>query len=142
LLGDKGYPLVNWIMTLFKKNGHHTIFKLLYKRKHKKGHSIVENYFGILKKTFKELMQKLKLNVIFLLNVFICLLHNLFKYEDDMNIDRLFWTIGLEENPHEKQQIFFVVANQNACNKIHIESQKKFGKMFQFKIYLFTFEDK
>jgi hypothetical protein len=35
-------------------------------------------------------MQKLKLNVIFLLNVFICLLHNLLKYEDDMNIDRLF----------------------------------------------------
>jgi hypothetical protein len=77
-------------MTLFKKNGHRTILELLCNRKHKRGQSIVENYLGILKKTFKELMQKLKLNVIFLLNVFICLLHNLLKYEDDMNIDRLF----------------------------------------------------
>jgi len=35
-------------------------------------------------------MQKLKLHVIFLHDLFICLLHNLLKYEDDMNIDWLF----------------------------------------------------
>jgi hypothetical protein len=37
----------------------------------------------------------------------------------------------LEPNPHEKQQIFFVVANQDASNQIYIQSQKRFGKMFQ-----------
>jgi hypothetical protein len=37
----------------------------------------------------------------------------------------------LEANPHEKQQIFFVGANQDASNQTHIESQKRFGKMFQ-----------
>jgi hypothetical protein len=54
----------------------------------------------------------------------------------------LFPAIELEANPHEKQQKKFVVANQNANNKTHIESQKRFGKMFQFRIYLFTFDDK
>jgi hypothetical protein len=37
----------------------------------------------------------------------------------------------LEANPHEKQQILFVVANQDASNQTHIESQKRFGKMFK-----------
>jgi len=64
--------------------------ELLYNWKYKNGHLIVENDFGMFKKTFKELMQKLKLHVIFLPNVFICLLHNLLKYEDDMNINWLF----------------------------------------------------
>jgi len=76
-------------------------------------------------------MQKLKLHAIFLLDLFICLLHNLLKYEDDMNIDWLFRIIELEANPHEKQQILFVVVNQDASNQTHIESQKRFGKMFQ-----------
>jgi hypothetical protein len=35
-------------------------------------------------------MQKLKLDVIFLLDLFICLLHNLLKYENDMNTNWLF----------------------------------------------------
>jgi hypothetical protein len=33
LLGDKRYPLINWIMTLYKKGGRHIIFKLLYNNK-------------------------------------------------------------------------------------------------------------
>ncbi len=40
-LGDKDYPLIDWIMTLFKENGQHTILKL-YNRKHKKDCFIVE----------------------------------------------------------------------------------------------------
>ncbi len=48
-LGDKGYLLINWIMTLFKKDGHHLILELLYNKKHKKGRFVVENV-GILKK--------------------------------------------------------------------------------------------
>lgn len=36
LLGDKGYLLINWIMTLLKKYGHHFILELLYNKKHKK----------------------------------------------------------------------------------------------------------
>ncbi len=49
---DKGYPLISWIMTLFKEEGPHMILELLYNKKHKCGQFVVENSFDILKKTF------------------------------------------------------------------------------------------
>jgi site-specific DNA-adenine methylase len=58
-------------MTSFKEKRHHAILELLYNRKHKRGHSTVENN-GILKKTFKVLIQKPNLHVKFLINVFMC----------------------------------------------------------------------
>jgi hypothetical protein len=67
LLGDKSYPLINWIMAPFKENGYHMILKLLYDRKHRRGQSIVETTFGIKKQTFKELRKK-NLHVYFLLD--------------------------------------------------------------------------
>jgi hypothetical protein len=70
-LGDKGYPLISWIMMPFKEEMQHSILKLLYHRKHKRGKSIVENVFGILKKTFRK-VQKSKLHVAFLPDVFTC----------------------------------------------------------------------
>ncbi len=69
LLGDKRYPL---IMTSYKEGARHTILKLLYNKKHEKGRLVVENVFGILKKTFKELFHKSGLSVVFLPNVFTC----------------------------------------------------------------------
>jgi hypothetical protein len=54
MLGDKGYPLLFWLMTL-PKEGNHNLLKMLYNRKHKQVRSFVENVFGILKKIFHEL---------------------------------------------------------------------------------------
>jgi len=65
LLGDKGYPFINWIMTPYKEDGHHIVLKLLYNKKHKKGHYVIDNAFGILKNTFKELLHKFELIVVF-----------------------------------------------------------------------------
>jgi hypothetical protein len=50
--GDKGYPLINWVMTPFKEEGQHTILKLLCNKKHKRGQVIVDNTFGM-KKNFQ-----------------------------------------------------------------------------------------
>ncbi len=54
-LSDKGYPLILWIMTPFKEEGQHTIVESLYNQKHKQGHFILDNAFGILKKDFKRI---------------------------------------------------------------------------------------
>jgi hypothetical protein len=79
-------------MTPFKEDGQHNILELLYNRKHKKGWYVVENAFGILKKTFKELMHKSDLSVTFLFNIFkcCCLLHNLLKTKDEASIECFF----------------------------------------------------
>ncbi len=52
LLKDKRYSLINWIMTLYKEDGHHIILKLFYNRKHKWGHFVVKNAFDISKENF------------------------------------------------------------------------------------------
>jgi hypothetical protein len=56
-------------MTPFKEEGHHIVLELLYNIRHKEGHSIVENTFGILKKPFREFLTKFGLHVSFLPNV-------------------------------------------------------------------------
>ncbi len=80
LLGDKEYPLISCIMIPYKNDGQHYVLEFLYNIRGKKAHSIVENAFGILKKTFWKLLVKSNLDVFFILEVFICycLLHNLF----------------------------------------------------------------
>jgi hypothetical protein len=110
LFGDKGYPLINWIMTPFKEDEQHNILELFYNIKHKKGQSVVDNAFGILKKTFKELMHKLDLSVTFLPNISTCcLLHNLLKTNDEANIEHSFCIIELEvNNSHENQLVNIV----------------------------------
>jgi hypothetical protein len=94
-------------MTPFKEDGQHNILELLYNIKQKKGRSMVDNAFGILKKTFKELMHKLDLSVTFLLDISTCcLLRNLLKTKDEASIERSFCIIELEaNNSHENQPI-------------------------------------
>jgi hypothetical protein len=74
-------------MTPFKEKGHHTILELLYKRKHKRGRWVVENAFGIFKKTFREFLTKTKLHVYFMLDAFTicCLLHIFY----DLNLNHI-----------------------------------------------------
>jgi hypothetical protein len=52
LVGDKGYPLISWIMMPYNEEGQHLILEFLYNMKHKRDHFVVENAFSILKKTF------------------------------------------------------------------------------------------
>ncbi len=80
LLGDKGYPLLPWLMTLHNQNEkHHLVLELLYYCKHKWGRSIVGNSSGIMKQMFEELLRKIGLCIKIVLDVFnaCSLFHNL-----------------------------------------------------------------
>ncbi len=134
ILGDKGYPLISWIMTPFKEDANHTILKFLYNKKHKRGQSVVQNSFGILKITLRELLRKSKLGVTFLLDVFIscCLLHHLLRFEVESNIERLMRIINQDLQTSKRggddvnvPHIFIELGDHEQTNKV--EKQKQVG---------------
>jgi hypothetical protein len=92
-LGGKGYSLLPWFMILQKQtiNMKHIILEVIFNIQLYKGRSVMENVFKILKKTFKELLLKNNLHVLFLPDVFSCcyMLQNLILDERDVNIDAL-----------------------------------------------------
>lgn len=90
LLGDKGYPLLPWLMTPYRE-GRHTVLETLYQRKHKRGRSVIEHAFGILKQAFRELQYKSDLHVTLLPDVVTCCcyLHNLLLGQDEEQVQKL-----------------------------------------------------
>jgi hypothetical protein len=90
LLGDKGYPLLPFIM-IPHREGRLTVLEQLYNRKHKRGRSVVEHTFGILKQSFRELMKKSELHVTFLPDVVMacCYLYNVLLGQDPYEVERL-----------------------------------------------------
>jgi hypothetical protein len=50
LLGDKGYPLLSWIMVPFRDDGQpRNLAQTYFNKRHRRGRSVVENAFGLLK---------------------------------------------------------------------------------------------
>jgi hypothetical protein len=64
--------------------------------KHKCGHFIVENAFGILKHPFQKLLEIFEIHIAIILDVFSCyyLLHILIHDQMEINIDQLMETIN------------------------------------------------
>lgn len=78
LLGDSGYPLLPWLMVPVRGPGRLTVAEELFNRRLRRGRCVVENSFGILKQTFRELLVKSQLHVTFLPDVITAcaILHN------------------------------------------------------------------
>jgi hypothetical protein len=78
LIRDKGYYFLPWLMIPCTQlaNYHHIVLEaLIYNKQLCQTRNVVENSFGILKKSFRKLLLKSNLNILFLLVV--CLLHSL-----------------------------------------------------------------
>ncbi len=91
--GGKGYSFLPWFMILWKQttNMKHIILKVIFNIQLYRWRSVMENVFKILKRTFKKLLVKSNLHVIFLPNVVSCcyMLQNLILDGRDVNIDAL-----------------------------------------------------
>jgi hypothetical protein len=85
LLGDKGYPLLDWLVTPHEEESNHNVLQQLFNRKHKRGRSIVKNAFGIFKKTFQELHGKMHFPLVPDLVIY-CILNNLLG-RHEINVD-------------------------------------------------------
>ena len=87
LLGDSGYPLLPWLM-IPHRGENLTILEALYNRKLRRGRGVVENAFGILKETWRELLTKTELNVVYLPDVITAcaILHNILRRQGDEDL--------------------------------------------------------
>jgi hypothetical protein len=76
LISDGGYPLKDWLMTPYRDGrgrvDERSVLECLYNRRLSRGRSVVENAFGILKQSFKELLTIMDLHVTFVPDVVVC----------------------------------------------------------------------
>jgi hypothetical protein len=99
LLGDKGYPLLSWIMVPFKDDGHPwSLAETYFNKRHRRGRSVVENAFGLLKENWREMGKKTELHVSIVPDVFYscCILHNLTIRQGLVDVEEIMRRIALE----------------------------------------------
>jgi hypothetical protein len=98
LLGDSGYPLLPWLMVPHKNVRNLSVLDTLFNRRLKKGRCVVENAFGILKQTFRELLLKSELDVVFLPDVITCcaILHNVLLGQSHYEVEQLMQVLRRE----------------------------------------------
>ena len=98
LIGDSGYPLLSWLLVPHRGQGNMTMADSLFNRKLRRGRGIVENVFGILKQTFRELLVKSDLSVTFLPDVIMCcaILHNVLLAQSHGDVERLLQILRTE----------------------------------------------
>jgi hypothetical protein len=77
---------------------HHTILKALFNKHLSRGKSVVENVFGILKKTFKELFLKTNLDILFVLDVVVYyyIFYNMIIDDKDFDLQTLMDQLNLD----------------------------------------------
>jgi len=84
LIGDLGYLLLPWLMVPHHRRRDLFVSELLFNKKLRSGRCVVENTFGILKHTFRELLLKSNLYLAFLPDVILAcaILHNILLGQD------------------------------------------------------------
>ena len=94
IVADRGYPLLSWCITPFKKGPMGWPLsrdEVWFNRKHSSTRMSVERGFGILKSRFKEIGTKSSLKLDFLSTVVhcCCVLHNILLASKDQTLDQI-----------------------------------------------------
>ena len=92
LIGDKGYPVLPWLITPYRElGGRRSVQETLFNRKLSRARSVVENAFGILKQSFRELHSATDLHVTLLPDVVVtcCILHNMLLGQSAEEVEAL-----------------------------------------------------
>ena len=94
ILADRGYPLLSWCITPFKRGPMGVALtreEMWFNRKHSSTHMSVERAFGILKARFKEIGTKSSLKLDFMPTVVhcCCVLHNILLASKDRTLDQI-----------------------------------------------------
>lgn len=103
LLGNGSYTLKSWLMTPYRdgpsRDDQRSLLDCLYNKRLSRGRSVVENAFGILKQSFRELLTITDLHVTFVLDVVVCclLLHNVLSRQSLDEVARLLEILQREE---------------------------------------------
>lgn len=98
IIGDLGYPLLLWLMVPHKTHGQLSVAETLFNKKLRRGRCEVENAFGILKQTFRELLNKSELSITFLPDVILCcaILQNVLLGQSHGDVDELLQILRTE----------------------------------------------
>ena len=101
LIGDSGYPLLPWLMVPHRGPWQLSLAQQLFNRRLRRGRCVVENAFGILKQTFRELLVKSQFHITFLPDVIVscAILHNVLlgqSHEDIKQLLEVLRTEGLD----------------------------------------------
>jgi hypothetical protein len=98
LVGNSGFSLLPWLMTPHRERENSGVVQHLFNRKLRRGCCVVENAFGLLKQTFRELLGKSSLQVTFLPDVILCcaILHNMLLGQSHEDVEQLLEVLQLE----------------------------------------------
>ena len=91
IIGDLGYPLLPWLMVPHKNNQGMSVSDRLFNKRLRRGRCVVENAFGILKQSFRELLVKSDLALTFLPDVILscAILHNILLGQSHEEVEAL-----------------------------------------------------
>jgi len=102
VIADSGYPLLPWMLVPHRQQQPLSLAENIFNRRLRKGRMVVENAFGILKQSFRELQGVSELDIAFFPDVVVCccILHNILlrqSHEDVEDFLRLLDSEGMQK---------------------------------------------
>jgi hypothetical protein len=141
LLGDKGYPLLTWLMVPYKDDHPLSMLERLYNKRMRQGRPVVECAFGVIKCTWRELLHQSNLSIDIMLDVVATcvILYNMLLNDKDVNIELLMQRIaqGIREDfdddndgappEHRRHGLPVRLHNEEGAEQMRLRMQRHLG---------------